>query len=85
MNPVDSQGGKRKRSLSDDAAPPPPPPSNAPVAPGKCLLSTLSSFLMQYPLIHSYQVIFVILSFICVIYVHMGYFLKISREVWVDL
>lgn len=34
MNPVESQGGKRKRSLSDDA-----PPSNAPVAPSKPLLS----------------------------------------------
>lgn len=45
MNFVDSQGGKRKRSLSDDA--PPPPPSNAPVAPSKRLLSRLLSFLMQ--------------------------------------
>jgi hypothetical protein len=37
MNPVESQGGKRKRSLSDDA--PPPLPSTASTTPGKLLLS----------------------------------------------
>jgi len=46
MNPVESQGGKRKRSLSDDA--PPPQPSNAAAAPSKFLVSMLLSFLTQY-------------------------------------